>query len=93
MYGMANLAGYATVITSYTPIVDSQYGQTYGPENLITHLDNRSLKWDLPPLTAVATPATDFNSCYRVDSTTITDPYVLGLDHGFEINQNAALLV
>ena len=88
LYGMQNLAESATIISSYTPI-----SADYGPNNLLTHLDNRSNRWDLPPLTAVATPATDFNSCYRADSTTISGPYVLGLDHGSEIDQNAVLLV
>ena len=88
LYGMQNLAGYATVISSYTPI-----SADYGANNLITHLDNRSHRWDLPPLTDATGTTASFNSCFRVDSTTITGPYVLGLDHGFEKIQNAVLLV
>jgi hypothetical protein len=88
LYRMPNLVGSATVITDYSPIVDATYSQTYGPENLINNLDIRSTRWDLPPIItpwsafSAATTAS-FNSCFRVDPSTITGPYVLGLDHGY----------
>ena len=84
LYGMPNLVGSATVITSYSPIVDSTYGQAYGPDNLTTHLDDRSHRWDMPPLIDAAGTIAPYNSCFRVDSNTITGSYVLGLDHGVE---------
>ena len=94
MYGLPNLVGKATTITNYSPI-----SPDYGPDNLITHLDNRSSSWDLSPVitawTSADTPAisASYNSCFRVDSSALTSPYVFGLDHAKEIIQNAVLLL
>ena len=78
LYGMPNLVNSSTiVITSYSPI--SLDG---GPENLINNLDMQSHRWDLPPIIDAAETPADFNSCFRVDSSAIVGPYVLGLDHG-----------
>jgi hypothetical protein len=86
---MPNLVGSAVIITSYTPSVSD----VYGPENLTNNLGNRSQRWNYPPVIDAAGNTADFNSCYRVESSTITGPYILGLDHGVEIIQNAVLLV
>ena len=49
LYGMPNRVGSVTVISSYTPIVVAD--KTYGPQNLVTNLNNRSHRWNYPPLT------------------------------------------
>ena len=46
LYGMPNRVGSATIISSSTPIVEA--GETYGPQNLVTNLNNRSHRWDAP---------------------------------------------
>ena len=93
IYGTKNIAGSATVLTDYSPIVDSTFGQTYGANNLIENLNNRSHRWNMPPINHPLQDPASYNSCFRVDTSSFTVPYVFGLDHGFEKMQNAVLLV
>ena len=56
-------------------------------------MNNRSQRWNAPPLIDAAITMASYNSCFRVNTSTIAGPYVFGLDHGFEKIQNAVLLV
>jgi len=85
---MPNKVGSATIITSYNPI-----SQDYGPQNLKNNLNNRTTRWDLPPLKDATGAVATTSSCFRVKKSEIIDSYVFGLDHGFSIIQNGALLV
>ena len=93
IFGTPNLVGSATVLTNYSPIVDTTYGKTYGANNLITNLGNRSKYWDVSPFIDATGTGASYNSCFRVDTSYLTGPYVFGLDHGFEKIQNAVMLV
>ena len=75
------------VVSSYSPT-----SAVYSSTNLVTNLSNRSLRWDLPPLNDANTVASH-NSCFKVDRSTFTGPYVIGLNHGRAIIQNLVLLV
>jgi len=88
LYGMPNLVGSATVMTSYSPV-----SEAYSSNNLITNLDNRSHRNYFPPIIdAEGTPAS-FKSCFTVLTSTISGPYIFGLDHGYEKTQHAVILV
>jgi hypothetical protein len=77
------------VLTNYNPI-----STAYGPDNLITHLNNRSLRWDVNPRIDALNNRATYNSCFRVAASEFkTGPYIIGLDHGRVIIQNSVLLV
>ena len=68
-----------TVISSYSPKDTSSTA-----DNLKFHLEHRSHKNDSPPIIDAKQTAT-YSSCFIVDTSTLTSPYVVGLDHSVTI--------
>ena len=86
---MPNLISSSTIVlSSYSPI--NPYSAA---ENLKMHLENRSHRYDLPPILDANGTIANYNSCFRVDTSNLYKPYVIGLDHKVSKMQHSIVLV